>query len=68
MYLYLKYYNFIFTFSYSSSFLLHGDFFLSRVFFLPIRPSLLNVYKITLEVENLIPNSLAASFIVAYFE
>jgi hypothetical protein len=42
--------------------------FRSRVFFFPIRPSRLYVYNIAFEVENFIPNSLAASFIVTYFD
>lgn len=37
---------------------------LIRVFFFPIRPSLLKVYNIALAVENFILNSKAASLMV----
>jgi len=42
--------------------------FLYLVFFFPILPSRLNVCRIALDVENLIPNSLAASLIVTSLE
>lgn len=42
--------------------------FLYLVFFLPILPSRLKVWRIALEVENLMPNSLAASLIVTSLE
>lgn len=47
---------------YAAFFAVRG--FLCLVFFFPILPSLLNVCRIALEVENLMPNSLAASLMV----
>lgn len=42
--------------------------FLCLVFFFPILPSLLYVWRMALDVENLIPNSLAASLMVTSLE